>query len=182
MTQQLTGIYWLTGLSGAGKTTLSLGVADLLRAQGHPCLVLDGDIMRAGLNSDLGFSPEDRRENLRRAGEVARLVAQQGQVCLCAFITPYQATRNTLRQRLGPLYREIFVSCPLESCVSRDPKGNYARARREGRTDYTGIGAPYETPDAPDVRVETNTSGIDDCVRTIVQFIYDSQPPRQGDR
>lgn len=180
MTQQLTGIYWLTGLSGAGKTTLSQGVAKLLREQGQCCLVLDGDLMREGLSSDLGFSPEDRRENLRRAGEVARLVALQGQLCLCAFITPYLATRQALRQRLGPLYHEIFVSCPLESCMARDPKGNYARARQEGRTDYTGIGAPYESPTEPDLLVSTDAMSADECMRTIARYIVDSQPPRQG--
>lgn len=181
MSRALTGIYWFTGLSGAGKTTLSLGVAEFLRARGASCLVLDGDILRAGLCSDLGFSPEDRTENIRRASEVARLAAQQGHLCLCAFITPYQATRTALRQRLGALYHEIFVKCPLENCMARDPKQNYARARQSGANNYTGLGAPYEPPAAPDLCVETDRHPIDLCVKMIAEYIVAAQNKRHGE-
>ncbi|MGE4264130.1 MAG: adenylyl-sulfate kinase [Desulfovibrio sp.] len=181
MTRFATGIYWFTGLSGAGKTTLTQGVAELLRSQGHTCLVLDGDILRAGLSSDLGFSPEDRRENIRRASEVARMAAQQNQVCLCAFITPYQATRDALRQRLEGLYHEIFVKCPLERCMERDPKQNYFRARQRGANDYTGLGAPYESPVSPNLCVETDRHPIDVCVKMIAEYILESQNKPNGE-
>jgi len=180
MTNRTTGIYWFTGLSGAGKTTLSLGVADLLRSQGHSCLVLDGDLLRAGLCSNLGFSPEDRAENARRASEVARIVAQQNHVCLCAFITPYRATREALRQRLGSLYHEIFIKCPLDRCMERDPKHNYARARQGEINNYTGLGAPYEPSVSPDLCVETDQNPIDVCVKMIAEYILQSQ--NQGNR
>lgn len=180
MTRRHSGIYWLTGLSGAGKTTLSLGAAELLRAKGYGCLVLDGDILRAGLCSDLGFGPEDRRENLRRAGELALLAAQQNLICLCAFITPYQAAREALRQRLGGLYHELYISCSLETCLRRDPKQNYAKARQSAVNNYTGLGAPYEPPAAPQLCVDTDKNPIDVCVKMIAEYIIMSQQTTTG--
>jgi len=180
MPRTQTGIYWLTGLSGAGKTTLSLGAAELLRSLGYGCLVLDGDILRAGLCSDLGFGPQDRRENLRRAGEVALLAARQNLICLCAFITPYQATRTALRQRLGGLYHELYIKCPLETCMRRDPKQNYAKARESAANNYTGLGAPYEIPETPELCVATDENPIDLCVKMIAEYVIMSQQATTG--
>lgn len=174
------GIFWFTGLSGSGKTTLSQAAAQQLAARGRSCFVLDGDLLRAGLCSDLGYSPEDRFENIRRAGELARLMAMQGQLCLCAFITPYEEMRTRLRERLGGLYHEIFLRCPIAVCMERDPKRNYRKARQSGVTNYTGMGAPYEPPTAPDLRVETDRHSIEACTRLIMDYILKAQR-REGE-
>ncbi|MDP2848189.1 MAG: adenylyl-sulfate kinase [Humidesulfovibrio sp.] len=169
------GVYWFTGLSGSGKTTLSLAVAERLAAAGRNCLVLDGDALRAGLCADLGFCAEDRRENIRRAGEMARLAALQNHVCLCAFITPYQDMRAQLRERLGGLYHEIYLRCPIAACMERDPKQNYRKARQGDIQGYTGLDAPYEPPTDPDLCIETARHPVDTCVQTIMEFIMNSK-------
>lgn len=165
------GIFWFTGLSGSGKTTLSSTAARRLRALGRQCLVLDGDELREGLCSDLGFSPEERQENMRRAGEMALLAASQGIICLCALIAPYQAMRNALRARLSPNYNEIHVDCPLEECIRRDPKLLYKRAHSGAITNYTGVGSPYEPPQRPELRVNTLESDIDASVELVMRHI-----------
>ncbi len=172
MKRQVSGIYWFSGLSGSGKTTLSMAVAERLKASGYNCLVLDGDSLRHGLCSDLGFSPADRNENIRRAGEVARLIASQEHVCLCAFITPYSSMRTRLRETLGPIYYEIFLYCPIETCIKRDPKHNYAKVKQGALQNYTGIDAPYEPPTSPDLLIDTNQLPLDVCVENIVNFIH----------
>lgn len=164
-------IYWFTGLSGSGKTTLSREVAQRLADRGVRHCVLDGDVMRSGLCADLGFSPADRDENIRRAGEVARLMSEQGMLCLCAFITPMEAMRIRLRQRLGAAFRLIFVDCPLEECIRRDPKGNYRRVGAGEIKDYTGLGAPYEPPAAPDLHVDTAAHGVAECADAVLRDI-----------
>jgi len=165
------GIYWISGLSGSGKTTLSTAAAARLADLGYSCLVLDGDTLRRGLCADLGYSQADREENIQRAGEVARIAASQGHVCLCAFITPYEAMRTRLRASLGPLYHEIYLDCPLGVCMERDPKHNYAKAKQGALPNYTGIDAPYEPPSAPDLRLDTSRLALDACIETIVNFI-----------
>lgn len=171
MIRPATGIYWLTGLSGSGKTTLSLAVAKRLADTGHSCLVLDGDLLRAGLCADLGYGPEDRHENIRRAGEIASLAALQNHLCLCAFITPYADMRAKLRERLGGLYHEIYLRCPIATCIERDPKHNYLKARQGVIQGYTGLDAPFEPPTTPDLCVETALHSIDACTEMILAYI-----------
>ncbi len=167
------GVYWFTGLSGSGKTTLSLTVGGRLRERGIETVVLDGDVLRKGLCADLGFSPEDRTENIRRAREVAGLLSAQGIICLCAFISPYEKMRDQLRRRLGGSFHLIFVDCPLATCQERDPKGYYGLARRGRILDYTAVGAPFEIPREPDFRVATDESTVTDCATRILRYILE---------
>jgi adenylylsulfate kinase len=163
--------YLFTGLSGAGKTTISTAVAELLRHTGVPLLLLDGDQLRNGLCSDLGYSKEDRFENIRRAGEVARLFMNQGFVCLCAFICPYQEMRDMMRQRLEPTFFEIHVDCSLEECRRRDPKKYYKQAQDGKIVGFTGVGAPYEVPKSPDLRLDTVASDIEKVAEIAYEFV-----------
>jgi adenylyl-sulfate kinase len=147
---------WFTGLSGSGKSTVAVAVERRLVAAGRPAYVLDGDNLRHGLNADLGFSPADRTENIRRVGEVARLMADAGVVALVPVISPYRADRDRARAihgAAGVPFLEVFVDTPLATCESRDPKGLYAKARAGEITSFTGLDAPYEAPEAPDLRL-----------------------------
>lgn len=147
---------WLTGLSGSGKSTVAVEVEHRLVAEGRPAYILDGDNLRHGLNADLGFSPADRTENIRRVGEVARLMADAGVVAIVPVISPYRADRDRARaihDAAAVPFVEVFVDTPLEVCEARDPKGLYARARAGEVTGLTGIDAPYEAPEAPDLRL-----------------------------
>ena len=159
---------WFTGLSGSGKSTLAFAVEEALNARGVACYVLDGDNVRFGLNRDLGFSPEDRTENIRRIGEVCRLFQDAGLVVLTAFISPYQADRDQVRE-LHPegAFTEVFVDTPIEVCEARDVKGLYAKARAGEIPEFSGISAPYEPPVAPEIRVDT-TKPLDRCVAEII--------------
>lgn len=152
---------WFTGLPGSGKSTLARSVEARLASQGVLAYVLDGDNLRLGLNSDLGFSPEDRTENIRRAGEVSALLQDAGVVVLAAFISPYRRDRDRVRS-LHPegAFVEVFVDAPLEVCEQRDPKGLYARARSGAIQDLTGVTAPYEAPVAAEMRIETASTDI----------------------
>ena len=152
---------WFTGLPGSGKSTLARTVEARLAAEGVLAYVLDGDNLRFGLNSDLGFSPEDRAENIRRAGEVSALLHDAGAVVLAAFISPYRRDRDRVRS-LHPegSFVEVFVDAPLEVCEQRDPKGLYARARSGAIQDLTGVTAPYEAPVAAEMRIETASTDI----------------------
>ena len=145
---------WLTGLSGSGKSTVAARVERLLVGAGRPAYVLDGDNVRHGLNADLGFSDDDRHENVRRVGEVARLMADAGIVVLVPVISPFRAGRDQARaahQAAGLPFVEVFVDTPIELCEQRDPKGLYAKARRGELTGFTGIDSPYEPPLHPDL-------------------------------
>jgi adenylylsulfate kinase len=159
---------WFTGLSGSGKSTLAFAVERALVDRGVACYVLDGDNVRFGLNQDLGFSPEDRTENIRRIGHVCRLFQDAGLVVLTAFISPYQADRAGVRA-LHPegAFVEVFVDTPIEICEARDVKGLYAKARAGEIPEFSGISAPYEAPDAPEIRVDT-TKPLEDCVSEII--------------
>ena len=152
---------WFTGLPGSGKSTLARSVEARLASQGVLAYVLDGDNLRLGLNSDLGFSPEDRTENIRRAGEASALLQDAGVVVLAAFISPYRRDRDRVRS-LHPegAFVEVFVDAPLEVCEQRDPKGLYARARSGAIQDLTGVTAPYEAPVAAEMRIETASTDI----------------------
>lgn len=147
---------WLTGLSGAGKSTLARGVRDALCERGKPCVLLDGDTVRSGLGSDLGFAPHERDENVRRAAEVARLLNEQGIVVIAAFISPLRRERTLARGIVGPSrFVEVYVSTPIAVCEARDPKGLYRRARSGELRGFTGVDAPYEPPGSPSIVVDT---------------------------
>ncbi len=163
---------WFTGLSGSGKSTLAFAVEDALIARGVATYVLDGDNVRMGLNRDLGFSPEDRTENVRRIGEVCRLFQDAGLVVLAAFISPYHSDREAVRA-LHPdgAFTEVFMDTPLEVCEERDVKGLYARARAGEVPDFSGISAPYETPISPDMRIDTSRP-IEDCVAAVLGVLF----------
>ncbi|WP_370326198.1 adenylyl-sulfate kinase [Euzebya sp.] len=163
---------WLTGLSGSGKSTVAYAVERTLIARGVAAFVLDGDNVRFGLNADLGFSPEDRTENIRRIGHVARLMVDAGLVVLCAFVSPYAADRQAVRE-LHPDggFLEVFVDTPLEVCEARDVKGLYAKARAGEIPDLSGVSAPFEAPERPDLRLDTSAVSVEGCVTEIVDAL-----------
>lgn len=164
---------WFTGLSGSGKSTLAHGLEDRLFQQRIHTFVFDGDNVRHGLCSDLGFSPEDRRENVRRVAEVVRLFLDAGVVCLCALVSPSREDRELAQRIIGNNnFIEIFVRCPLEVCESRDEKGYYRLAREGKILNYTGVSALYEEPTAPDIMLDTNIQDIDTCINLLEQLFY----------
>ncbi len=162
---------WFTGLSGSGKSTLAFAVEEALVARGVAAYVLDGDNVRFGLNRDLGFSAADRTENVRRIGEVCRLFQDAGLVVLSAFISPYKADRDAVRA-LHPegSFVEVFVDTPLDICEARDVKGLYARARTGEIPEFSGISAPYEAPEAPDITVDA-TRPLNECVGVMLEYL-----------
>jgi bifunctional enzyme CysN/CysC len=166
---------WLTGLSGAGKSTIANLLEKQLFASGRHTYILDGDKIRQGLNRDLGFSEDDRVENMRRAMEVARLFVDAGLVVIVAFISPYRAERNHARSRFEPdEFVEIHIDAPLEECERRDPKGLYVQARRGELVNFTGIDSDYEPPVAPEIRLDTVAKSPNECVDLIL-FYLDSK-------
>ncbi|MFW5488400.1 MAG: adenylyl-sulfate kinase [Desulfovibrio sp.] len=164
-------VFWLTGLSGSGKSTIAHEAEKALYDKGIRSYVFDGDNVRHGLCKNLGFSPEDRAENLRRISEVASLFVANGTVCFCAFIAPLHSDRELIRSILGDDYHEIFVSCPLEVCETRDVKGYYKRARAGEIKNYTGISAPYDVPVEPDLVVHTEKESVAESVQRVLEFI-----------
>lgn len=163
------GVVWLTGLSASGKSTVATELERRLVADGWRAYVLDGDNLRQGLCSDLGFEAEDRRENIRRVGEVARLFADAGLVCIAALISPYRSDRD-LARRIAPPNRfiEVYVNAPLEVCERRDPKGLYRKARAGSIPSFTGISAPYEPPLSPEIELRTDQQDVSQCVTIIL--------------
>ncbi len=159
---------WFTGLSGSGKSTLARAVEARLVERGVAAYVLDGDNVRLGLNRDLGFAPEDRAENIRRIGEVANLFVDAGMLVLTAFISPYRADRVQARAAVGGAFVEVHVAASLEVCEARDPKGLYRRARAGEIPQFTGISAPYEAPEDPEIRVDTGAMSLDEAVDVVV--------------
>jgi bifunctional enzyme CysN/CysC len=155
-------VVWLTGLSGAGKSTIATLLRARLQAQGCHCALLDGDQLRQGINRDLGFSPADRAENVRRAAEIARLMADAGLIVIAAFISPMRAERALARTLVEPVpFLEVHVDTPLAVAEARDVKGLYRRARQGDLPLFTGIGAPYEVPEAPDLHLDTTACPAD---------------------
>ena len=159
---------WFTGLSGSGKSTLAFALEAVLLERGVAAYVLDGDNVRFGLNRDLGFSPEDRTENIRRIGEVCRLFQDAGVVVLTAFISPYVADRDQVRAiHAESTFIEVYVDTPLEICEARDPKGLYVKARAGEIPDFSGISAPYEPPPSPEITIDT-TQPLQDCLAQLL--------------
>lgn len=165
-------VIWFTGLSGAGKTTLAGAVERALFAQGCRTCFLDGDRLRTGLCRDLGFSMEDRRENVRRVGNVAHLTASAGLICLTALISPFRDDRAQARALLpAGRFVEVFVNASLAVCEQRDPKGLYRKARTQELRDFTGISSPYEAPENPELEIRTDQLSIEESVAQVVRFL-----------
>ncbi len=160
---------WLTGLSGSGKSAIAIELERLLTERGVSAYVLDGDNVRHGLNSNLGFSPEDRTENIRRIGEVAKLFNDAGAIVLTAFISPYREDRDRVREILPPgQFLEVLVDCPLEVCEQRAVKGLYQTARAGEIPEVTGISAPYEAPEKPELVLKTAEASLEECVGSVL--------------
>lgn len=167
-------VIWFTGLSGSGKSTIANQVANVLHQLGKLTYVLDGDNIRHGLNKNLGFSPEDREENIRRIGEVAKLFADAGIIATTAFISPYRKDRDKAREILEDgRFIEVFVDCPLEVCESRDPKGLYKKARAGEIKEFTGIDAPYEVPENAEIVINTNDLDLAASTQKVIDYLSD---------
>lgn len=168
----MSGIIWLTGLSGSGKSTIANAAARELFEQGYQVTVLDGDNVRHGLNKDLGFSDDDRKENIRRIGEVAKLFVEQGTIVITAFISPFQEDRHTVRQLVEDgEFHEVFVKCDLNVCEERDPKGLYKKARNGEIPFFTGIDSPYEEPVAPELVLDTGELSREESKQRLVDYV-----------
>jgi adenylylsulfate kinase len=165
-------LLWFTGLSASGKSTLAHAVEQKLFDLGHLSIVLDGDNIRHGLNKNLGFSPEDRHENIRRIGEVCKLMTLSGVITMAAFISPYRQDRSTVRELLAPgEFIEIFVDTPLDVLESRDPKGLYKKARKGEIKEFTGISAPYEAPINPEIYINTHQNDLQTCMGIVLDYM-----------
>jgi bifunctional enzyme CysN/CysC len=166
-------IVWLTGLSASGKSTIAMELERELFNLGRHVYILDGDNVRHGLCSDLGFSPEDRKENIRRVGQAARLFADAGLICVTAFISPYRSDRDMVREMVAPgVFVEVYVNAPLEVCEARDPKGLYAKARAHQIEEFTGVSAPYEPPPAPEIELHTDRASVAESVDRILEYLH----------
>lgn len=165
-------LIWFTGLSGSGKSTLAHAVEEKLHSLCVRSYVLDGDNIRTGLNKDLGLSPEDRKENIRRIAEVAKLMVDSGLLVFAAFIAPYKPSREYVHKLMADWpYYEVYVKCSVEECAKRDPKGLYKKARAGEITNMTGISAPYEEPEHSDLIIETDKLGLQQCVDEVISFL-----------
>ena len=164
-------VAWFTGLSGSGKSTLASSVELVLHESGVRTFVLDGDNVRQGLNSDLGFDESSREENIRRIAHVSELMKQAGIVVLCAFVSPFRRDRQFVKDTIGEQFSEIFVSTPLDICERRDVKGLYAKARLGKIEQFTGISAPFETPKNPDLDVPTHEMDLESATKLVVSHI-----------
>ena len=166
------GVLWFTGLSGSGKSTVSVALEKEIHALGIRTYLLDGDNVRHGLNKNLGFSPEDRTENIRRIGEVGKLMSDAGVLTLSAFISPYQEDRDQVRALLEEdEFIEIYVKCSVDACEARDPKGLYKKARAGEIKGFTGIDAPYEEPVKPEITIETDKQSLEESVQVIITYL-----------
>lgn len=163
---------WMTGLSGSGKSTVAIGVERELHRRGILCRILDGDNIRSGINSNLGFSAEDRRENIRRIAEIGKLFVDTGIVTIACFVSPTEELRQMAREIIGKKdFREVYIATPLGECERRDVKGLYARARRGEVKDFTGISAPFEAPENPDLSLDTSQMTLKDEVDAVVDLV-----------
>ena len=182
MKRQSPAILWFTGLSGAGKSTIANAVERRLAASGRHTYALDGDNIRHGLNKDLGFTPADRVENIRRIGEVARLMVDAGLIVTCSFISPFRSERRLVRELVGPgEFIEVFVDAPIEVCASRDPKGLYRKAAAGEIKNFTGIDSPYEPPETPEIHIRSDLVSLDEAAECVLAFLETGLPsPRIG--
>jgi adenylylsulfate kinase len=163
---------WLIGLSGAGKTTIATELVNKIKSQNEKCILLDGDVLRTGLNNNLGFEEKDRFENVRRTAELAKLFLKEGYYVVVALITPFEEMRTINRSILGLNYIEIFIDTSLEICQKRDPKGLYAKVANNEISNFTGIDSPFEVPLSPNLVVKTVDRSIEECVSEISQFVF----------
>jgi adenylylsulfate kinase len=169
--EQAAKVFWLTGLSGSGKSTLAAGLQRALHAQGKLVYVLDGDNVRAGINNNLGFSENDRIENIRRISEVAKLFLDAGIITICSFVSPTNELRALAKNTIGENdFFEIYINAPLATCEERDVKGLYAKARKGEIKDFTGVNAPFEAPANPDLELKTDEQHEDDSLLALVSF------------
>ena len=174
-------VIWFTGLSASGKSTIAGALEHHLTRQGYHTYLLDGDNVRHGLCRDLGFSDNDRTENIRRVGEVAKLMADAGLIALAAFISPFRADRQIVRDMLPEAqFVEVFVDAPLEVCRARDPKGLYARAERGEIKQFTGIDSPYEAPERPEVHIDAGALGVTEAVNLMLDFLHKNDVLKAG--
>lgn len=165
-------LLWFTGLSGSGKSTLANAVEDHLFQQGYDTYILDGDNIRSGLNSDLDFSDQSRKENIRRISEVGRLFVDAAIITLTSFISPFREDRATAKSLIGQkTFVEVFVDCPLEVCEERDVKGLYKKARNGEIPNFTGIDSPFETPENPEIYVNTHQMSLEQCATIVIDYI-----------
>lgn len=165
-------VLWFTGLSGSGKTTLAFALERALHERGIATYVLDGDNIRHGLGRDLGFTEPDRKENMRRVGEVSKLFVDAGMIVLAALISPSAEDRRMVREMFGPGdFMEIYVDCPLEECERRDPKGLYQKARSGQIPNFTGIGAPYDIPGSPELALDTRRQTVAQSVNGLIDYL-----------
>lgn len=172
--KHLSGILWLTGLSGAGKSTLALELEQRLFAKGYHTFVLDGDNVRTGLNADLGFEETDRVENIRRVGEVSALFAEAGLIVISAFISPYNADRDRIRQAHPNMFHEVYLNASVEDCEKRDPKGLYKRARAGEIPLFTGITEPYEAPVSPELTIDTVNQSVEESLNILEAYVEEN--------
>lgn len=179
--EQQPSLLWFTGLSGSGKSTLADRVEQELHAAGYKTYLLDGDNIRHGLNNNIDFTEEGRRENIRRIGEVSKLFLDAGIIVLTAFISPFREDRDRVRALVNPgEFIEIHVDCPLEVCESRDVKGLYAKARKGEIPNFTGISSPFEAPLQPEITVHTDREDMETCVNKILDYTYKRIKPLKG--
>jgi len=173
MLNQKSIVIWMVGLSGSGKSTLARALENSLHEEGYLTQLLDGDNMRTGINNNLGFSQEDRTENIRRAAETAKLFINAGLVTICSFISPTDDIRKMAKDIIGDGYVEVYIDCPVEVCEQRDVKGLYAKARKGEIPDFTGISAPFDEPQNPDVAVDTANQTLEESHQQLVKAIIE---------
>lgn len=169
MLKQHSLVIWLVGLSGSGKSTLATSLENALHQMGYLTQILDGDNLRSGINNNLSFTEEDRKENIRRAAEVSKLFANCGVITISSLISPTKEIRDLAREIIGERYVEVFVNCPIEVCEARDVKGLYQRARKGEIKNFTGIDSPFEAPQNPDIEIRTDINNIEHCHNQLVE-------------
>ena len=167
-------LIWITGLSGSGKSTIGSALESSLYNLGKATYLLDGDNLRHGINSDLGFSDIDRIENIRRIGEISKLFVDAGLITIATFVSPFKKDRNFVRSLLGDYFIEVYIDCDLDTCIKRDPKGLYEKALSGEIPQFTGISSPYEKPDKPELVINTIDDSIEESINKIITFIKEN--------